>query len=991
MHNLPEDLTVGGLKVQLEPFLRDLGIVDFHCEKPGKRRFGHITFLHKSDGDKFLARHGEEFLPNQGPPNSFRAHHGGNGRRGQRGDRPRTRPRLSIMGKGVHCRLSDRTADEITLRTLAGAAEDRVTQPEAPKEESTVFDLQSLSCGHNQFVHGEMTFVSERSLSEPGMVKFFKRKLVIDLRTSQVQIRIPFSSIVEMVQGTTDSSLLIALSTPPVILTPKLTLNLPSKTELPLSLASLSLLASLNLGPSATDGWYRALAIDSLHKHSAPYCLVYRLKLSPADFHAKMKKVASTELITITRYNVRAELGDHGVYAQCVKALKEQLELYNSQTALPFGILFSLQALVHNGYLHPATVSKLAERLRGMWKAPGKKGKNAPISVDAMKKLFEWIEYPRPFGDPSQFEVDALVEMLHDAEREIQEGSLLRSSVVGDNDNLTWTYRAFVSPTRTTLHGPEVTTKNRILRKFPEHQDCFIRVQFGDENGEDLFFNAKVSLDQIYDRFKQVLKDGIHVAGRTYSFLGFSHSSLRAHSAWFCSPFFYNDKLNTHFTIIDGLGDFSVINSPARRAARIGQAFSETPFSVSLSEHEISVSTIKDVTSADGQRVFSDGVGTLSELAMLSIWSTLPRKKADPTCFQIRYAGAKGMLCYDPHLPGRQVCVRPSMIKFTGNDTSHLEICDMATKPIPLVLNRQLIKILEDMGAPADWFLRLQTKELNRLRGITTDAYNTANFLEMQSIGHGIRLPRFLRQVHAMDMDYRQDRFLRTVIEAVVLKELRLLKHKARIPVKEGITLFGVMDETGYLEEDEVYITCDALPMHRPVIPVNGHVLVTRSPALHPGDVQLAFSVALPPDSPLAELRNCIVFSQKGDRDLPSQLSGGDLDGDIYNVIWDATLDVNKLTTFPPADYPRVEPLVLDRQVTKDDMANFFVDFMKTDHLGVIATRHMILADQMDDGTLDYRCTMLAQLHSTAVDFSKTGIPVELTDLPRANKFRPDL
>lgn len=41
---------------------------------------------------------------------------------------------------------------------------------------------------------------------------------------------------------------------------------------------------------------------------------------------------------------------------------------------------------------------------------------------------------------------------------------------------------------------------------------------------------------------------------------------------------------------------------------------------------------------------------------------------------------------------------------------------------------------------------------------------------------------------------------------------------------------------------------------------------------------------------------------------------------------------------FPPADYPRVEPKKLNREVEKEDMASFFIDFIKQDCLGVIAT-----------------------------------------------------
>lgn len=89
---------------------------------------------------------------------------------------------------------------------------------------------------------------------------------------------------------------------------------------------------------------------------------------------------------------------------------------------------------------------------------------------------------------------------------------------------------------------------------------------------------------------------------------------------------------------------------------------------------------------------------------------------------------------------------------------------------------------------------------------------------------------------------------------------------------------------------------------------LEGPVLITRSPAIHPGDVQLVTAVGRPPPgSPFEyeELPNCVVFSCKGNhtfslpslrsrgliltrigrRSLPQSLGGGDLDGDLYNVI----------------------------------------------------------------------------------------------------------
>ena len=105
-------------------------------------------------------------------------------------------------------------------------------------------------------------------------------------------------------------------------------------------------------------------------------------------------------------------------------------------------------------------------------------------------------------------------------------------------------------------------------------------------------------------------------------------------------------------------------------------------------------------------------------------------------------------------------------------------------------------------------------------------------------------------------------------------------------------------------------------------------------------------------------------------------LSGGDLDGDLYNIIYDTRLIPRK--TIPPANYPRVEAKELDRKVETEDIIDFFVTFMQQDQLGRIATTHQTIADQSEFGTLDQACLKLAHLHSVAVDYSKSGIAVRL-------------
>ena len=331
------------------------------------------------------------------------------------------------------------------------------------------------------------------------------------------------------------------------------------------------------------------------------------------------------------------------------------------------------------------------------------------------------------------------------------------------------------------------------------------------------------------------------------------------------------------------------------------------------------------------------------------------------------------MISLDTSLQGDVLQLRPSMVKFSGSDASDIEICGAAYRPLPMYLNRQLIKILEDLGVPDQVFLDLQADAVERLRRTTLNPINAANFLKRNFVGEIAQTPWLIRKLDDMGLPFEADNFLRDTVEMAVLVQLRELKHRARILVEDGVTLYGIMDETGYLREGEVFVVVET-EEGEPSVITGQEVIVTRSPALHPDDIQVATAVTVPLDSPLMALSNCVCFSQKGFRDLPSQLSGGDLDGDLYNIIYHPGMRLKKV--YEAADYPRQPAVDIGRPVTRQDMADFFVQFMENDQLARIANLHLVLADQKPAGTIDPECIFLAEKHSTAVDFSKTGIPV---------------
>ncbi|EAU30181.1 predicted protein [Aspergillus terreus NIH2624] len=936
--------------------MRELRIVDFICLKPRRKTFGHIAFLNKTDAERFLAVHGEQEVPSARYKPRFQAH-------------------LHLLGTEVFCKPSNRNIREFTLRALQYSVEQRGGNSTQERDEQPTFqlDIDEFSCGYCSFNEDQLVFTPEVAWSQKGVFTLKGRNFKLTTRDGYL-LRIPTSSIIALVHYD-DGLLTFILSDVPYFFLEH------SKAPLTMTLPLLSLEKS-----SITH--FRLPALSDEHATIIGQCLVYQFRAPALDLIRCMMSLKESDLSVFyhdltPKQALRSSA--RGLHSD-LQTFLDQLSEWTRKGDLPFGVLYQLQALVYNAYLHPTTVQILGSKLCAISQDRRQRGL-APISADAVRTLLNTVHWALPFDNPEVFQPDSLLATLR-LDREAKMERTTQKSVSADlSSDHVLIHRVSVSPARITFHGPEREPQNRVIRKFPRHHAYFIRVQFCDERGSDLFFNPKHDYEQIFQRFRTVLTLGIQIAGRTYTFLGFSHSSLRSHSVWFSSPFIDGDgSLQTSSSIIKALGNFSGITSPARCAARIGQAFTETPFTLPV--QNVVVEYIEDITSSDESRVFSDGIGTISLEVVERIWKGIPQKKGTPTCFQVRLGGAKGMLSLDSRLEGSVIRIRPSMVKFSTDDMRDLGICGMASEPYPLVLNRQIVKILEDIGVPDDWFFGLQNDRLRQLQLISSSADKTATFLKDAKIADSIGLYKLFRWCYWMDLDYREDPFLRSIVEAMILRELRLLKHKSRIPVPQGMTLYGIIDETGYLKENEVFITFDTISGLYAAPPGPGPVLVTRSPALYDGDIQVARNVVPPPDHPLARHKNCIIFSQQGARDLPSQLSGGDLDGDLYHVIWDPI--VAKVHTSPPANYARVVPHDIGRVVTTKDMAYFFVEFMKTDCVGIIATRHMILADQEPEGTHASGCKLLAELHSTAVDYSKSGVPVDMAKIPSTGRFRPD-
>ncbi len=102
------------------------------------------------------------------------------------------------------------------------------------------------------------------------------------------------------------------------------------------------------------------------------------------------------------------------------------------------------------------------------------------------------------------------------------------------------------------------------------------------------------------------------------------------------APFTLNGSLTYAPAVIKDLGDFGLIKSPAKCAARIGQAFSQTFSSIHIPPEAFRI--MPDIERKG--RTFSDGVGTCSTQVLEKIWREYPQARGlKPTIYQIRFMG----------------------------------------------------------------------------------------------------------------------------------------------------------------------------------------------------------------------------------------------------------------------------------------------------------------------------------------------------------------
>lgn len=532
--------------------------------------------------------------------------------------------------------------------------------------------------------------------------------------------------------------------------------------------------------------------------------------------------------------------------------------------------------------------------------------------------------------------------------------------------------RATVTPTGILLSSPEVDQTNRVVRFYGQYLERFIRCSFSDEkNLGRINWSDKRTNYEVFTRVYRTLQQGIQIGDLHFEFLAFGNSQLREHGAWFFAP---TDNL-TAADIRRWMGDFSSIREVARYAARLGQCFSTTR---AINSVRVEIQSIPDIE-RNGY-TFTDGVGKLSpHLAQMIAWDhKLPQVSS---CYQFRLGGYKGVLAVDPMIKDqRLVCLREKSQRKFESEHKGLEII-RCSQFSTASLNRQLIIVMSGLGVEDEVF---KTRLANMLSDYEEALVNPRKALEMLTAHIDpnmmtIEIAKLVREGFFSE----KEPFVMSIMHLWRAWTSKYLKEKARIMINDGAFILGVVDETAQLKgynrkafqnEDlpEIFIqvsdpgqnirlassdskvkSIEGENGNRIIV---GKCIIARNPSLHPGDVRVVNAVDV------ASLRHhvdVVVFPQTGDRDVPSMLSGGDLDGDDYIVIWDPEFTDN-ITNDEPAAYTPVPRVKLDRPVMVEDIQRFFVQYMKNDRLGMIANYHLAWADKSPDGVKSAACTFFS-------------------------------
>lgn len=472
------------------------------------------------------------------------------------------------------------------------------------------------------------------------------------------------------------------------------------------------------------------------------------------------------------------------------------------------------------------------------------------------RKLNKFQKKVMEFNDTNS---TALEETLFEISSAIENGSIIRINVALDflfqkkrrkpeipmesfDTDIRFIRKCVLTPTRLLLFQSEPSLKSRFTIKFDTEYS--LRLSIREDNMKMLAFSLDSS-GEINEKQKLIkrwfinpISKGIKIGNRVYEFLGSSTSQMRDNGM----TLYAIDALGrTAESIRNSIGDMSkLLRNVPKYVARLGLAFSHGLIHIKIDPRTTSVYVIDDIYGGkkpfqmDEHYIISDGIGMISPELAEDIYRLIPNECLNkPSAMQIRFRGCKGMIVVNPKLKDKTLVFRKSMEKFDSDDDI-LGILKFSA-PRPVYLNRPLIVILESLKVPGKVFLNVLMQELLELANASTCECLALKLIEKYSY---LRLP--YEKIKNSGIPILSEPLFRQFVDQMNRFNVDLLKTKARIklPMNEGRTVFGVLDETGTLEYGQVFIRISDVDDNKMMnsndkyIILTGEVMVTKFPCM---------------------------------------------------------------------------------------------------------------------------------------------------------------
>lgn len=327
----------------------------------------------------------------------------------------------------------------------------------------------------------------------------------------------------------------------------------------------------------------------------------------------------------------------------------------------------------------------------------------------------------------------------------------------------------------------------------------------------------------------------------------------------------------------------------------------------------------------------NDGCALISVGAAKEIWRRykeavgLRGAQALPSAFQGRIGGAKGMwivsgesFSKDPEDLKYWIEINDSQSKFEPHEEDLVEntfdplrltfeVTNYSTAPCASELHISFIPIMIDRGVSQATIADTMRSRLDAGRAevvkALTDSVRLYDWLHRNGfkasfgdIAWQAALPVTLEEKIKLMLESgflpAQNSFLANAVERFIQNKQVLKESKLRTPLGKSTFLFGLADPLRVLRPGEIHVQfssrfTDEMTEESYVNLKNIDLLVARQPACRRSDIQRVRAIVHPE---LSHLIDVVVFPSRGQYPLAGKLQGGDYDGDLFWLCWEASL-----------------------------------------------------------------------------------------------------